>query len=95
MPSSATPGEPTRIENWSVELCPGRPYLAPELHDHFHLAGLIGGKSKLTSRVVASSGRVVTTKSGSKYILGRIAPQYRRWMRQRGMKYDARRPVKP
>lgn len=83
------------ITDWSVALCPDRPFLAPELHDHFHLLGVIDGKRKMTSRVIASTGRTVTTKSGSVYRLGRVSPQYRGWMAERGMAYDARRPVKP
>jgi hypothetical protein len=83
------------ILDWSVELCPDRPYLAPELHDHFHLFGVIDGKRKMTSRVIASAGRSVTTKSGTTYHLGRVSPKYRTWMTKHGMPYDPRRPVKP
>jgi hypothetical protein len=83
-----------RIDDWSVMFCPKLAYLAPELHDHVHLVGLIDGKRKSTSRVVATNGRRVTTKSGSIYRLGRIRREYRQWIAEHGLKYDARQPVK-
>lgn len=87
--------EPARLINdWRVMLCPHRPFQAPEAQDHFHLLGRIGNKTKLTSRVVSTVGRLVTTKSGSVYRLGRIQPEYREWIAKRGLKYDARQPVK-
>lgn len=86
--------EATRIENWSVSLCPHRPYDAPEIQDHFHLLGTINGKEKLTTRVVRTDGRLVTTKSGSVYRLGRVRPEYRAWVKEKGLNYDPAQPVK-
>ena len=44
-----------RIEQWSTELCPGLPFVAPECHDHMHVLGIVEGKKKLTSRSNARS----------------------------------------
>jgi len=82
------------ITDWSVEICVGLAYVAPERRDHFHLAGDIDGKRKLTSRVVKTVGRLVYTRSGSIYRLGRIAKHYRAWLVEHGLTYDRKQPVK-
>lgn len=83
-----------RIERWSTELCPNQPYLAPELHDHLHLAGIIDGKEKLTSRIVKANGRTVTTKTGTVYELGDPRPEFAAWCAERGEPIDPQQPVK-
>jgi hypothetical protein len=85
---------PKRIERWSSALCPDLPYLAPERHDHVHLVGVIDGKEKLTSRVVAAKGRIVTTKSGSRYELGEPDPDFVAWCEKRGKPIDPAEPIK-
>ncbi len=85
-----------RLTEWAVELCPSRPYMAPELHDHVHLSGRIVGTKKriVTARIVESEGRRCTTKTGSVYELGRIATEYREFIDKHRLNYDATNPVK-
>jgi hypothetical protein len=83
-----------RIEQWSTELCPHKPYLAPELHDHVHVAGIIDGKEKITTRVVAVDGRKITTKTGSVYLLGKAKPEFSAWCAMRGTPIDPAQPIK-
>jgi hypothetical protein len=83
-----------RIEQWSTELCPGLPFVAPEQHDHMHVLGIVDGKKKLTSRVVASEGRTITTRSGSRYELGEPDPDFAAWCIKRGKPLDPEQPIK-
>lgn len=87
----------TRLDNWSVSI--KDPYTPPELGVHLH--GVVTGHPSkrdgteiTTSRITHSSGRRVTTKSGTVYQLGRIDPKYRTWLRAQGLAYDARNPIK-
>lgn len=88
---------PVRLEQWSVYL---DPFKAPESCDKRLVGRVYGhkrhkdGKMVTTSRFVAASGRVVTTASGTVYRLGRICPKYRAWLRENGIPYDSKRPVR-
>jgi hypothetical protein len=85
---------PRRIDQWATEPCPNLPYLAPELHDHLHVSGIIGGKEKITSRVVHVDGRVVTTKTGSVYELGEPSGRFLAFLAEHGLQLDPVEPVK-
>lgn len=84
------------IRDWSVECCAGQEFQAPERRDHIHLAGEVEGRNGrvLTSRIAKTEGREVTTASGSVYRLGRPAPKFLAWLRERGKAYDRKQPVK-
>jgi hypothetical protein len=74
----------------------GNPFLAPELCTPY-LTGKSekrGGKRVSTNTIDAVNGRLVRTKSGSVYRLGRIMPSYRAWMREQGWEYDPKQPIK-
>ena len=94
-----------KIDNWAVA-CNQNGYMAPEVVSHY-LVGEIRehpdwhgeghlrfGEPKLvtTSRMAGASGRVVTTRSGTEYRLGRISPEYRAWLRQHKPNWNWRRP---
>lgn len=68
---------------------------------HMHLMGRVRGDPRrcdgtrvTTTRVVETHGRMVTTKSGTCYKLGRVSRKYRCWLRARGIAYDPRAPVR-
>jgi hypothetical protein len=48
----------------------------------------------LTSDIVKSDGRYVTTRSGTLYWLGKINPKYRKFLNQAGYYYDTKNPIK-
>ena len=52
------------------------------------------GKRIVTTRVVDFRGRVVVTKSGTQYRLGRISPDYRRWLRASRPQWNWRQPFR-
>tara|TARA_R110002020_G_scaffold22920_18_gene76926 strand:- start:179 stop:475 length:297 start_codon:yes stop_codon:yes gene_type:complete len=90
-----------RIIDWSV-VGQGTPYTAPEAITS-HLQGYVynhprdkisDGDFVTTSEMVDSSGVVVTTKSGTEYILGTISDEYHKYIKDSGLKYDVLNPVK-
>ncbi len=88
-----------RVENWSVRTNAG-PYTAPEAITSYLSGEVYGhpgrhhdGKAIDTSRIVAAEGRVVTTRSGSKYTLGEIHPEYLNYLTGEGIKYNHDSPV--
>ncbi len=66
----------------------GRVYGYPDQQRH------PDGKRIVTTRVVDFRGRIVVTKSGTQYRLGRIEPDYRRWLRQHRPLWDWRQPFR-
>ena len=85
------------IKNWSI-VGSVDPYRAPELRI-IHLAGTVadhptGLKGKIrTSAITQVKGREVTTKSGTKYLLGCIEPKYRKWLRKNRPLWNWRKPI--
>jgi hypothetical protein len=84
------------ISDWSVERCGRQQFTAPEALDHLHLGGIVAGRNGrvLTTRIIFADGRLVTTRSGTVYRLGRPSPAFMRWLREKGIKYDPETPVK-
>lgn len=88
------------IHDWSTCSGSDNPYLAPEVAGvaiqgrAFGMPDHKEGGGIRTSRIVTVEGRVVTTRSGSKYRLGRISPEFRKWLREQGREYDPRNPIK-
>lgn len=79
------------LNQWSV-IATGDMFTAPELRTKV-LRGVVGDKKITTSPIERSSGRTVTTQSGSVYELGSIDPYYKAWLDQSGIKYNEDNPV--
>lgn len=92
-------GGTARLENWSCKVITANPYMPPE-SGALVLRGTVynhpkrnNGSPVVTSYVVESEGRVVTTKSGTRYHLGRMSRSYSVWCRKHGIKIDRKHPV--
>jgi hypothetical protein len=68
------------------------PWEAPELPPH--IVGRLDGHQVMTSRVVFSSGREVTTESGSIYHLADVDPAFQSWLEEHGYEFDPENPIK-
>jgi hypothetical protein len=95
------------LDNWSFT--DTDPYFAPE-RQRIHVVGNLRqdygenshydgrpfrqGDGIRTSAVVKTEGRKIFTVSGSCYQLGKIDPGYRKFLREQGIEYDPRNPVK-
>ena len=75
-----------RIENWSVGFRPD-PYLPPEMM-YPTISGMIyedkkgrweDGHNITTSSIIDTNGRIIITKSGSQYLLGKPNKDYVKW----------------
>ena len=51
------------------------------------------GKSVVTSYIVFSNGKEVTTYSGTLYILGEPASEYLTWMKENNIDFDPENPI--
>jgi len=84
------------IHEWSLKT-ENDPWKAPEL-----LRRCISGfvfiddipTGIITSPVVKVHGRLIKTESGSTYLLGRIDPLYKKWMKDNLYKYNHKNPIK-
>lgn len=93
--------KPIRIDNWrTVQLADI--FTAPELSP-IGLSGTVAagfhpikpaGGDITTSEVVTTAGRLVTTRSGTVYRLGRVERGFRKWLRELGLRFDRHQPVK-
>ena len=52
------------------------------------------GKEIMTSGIESIEGRLVRTRSGSVYQLGRIDPKYRAYLRETSPDWDYRNPIR-
>lgn len=87
-----------QITEWGAYAA-GRPWDAPECCGIFVGGRTIddGGKPTNinTSRVVASDGRFVLTRSGSVYeLVGAPSPDYLVWLSEQGLTFDPAQPIK-
>lgn len=83
-----------RLNGWAVVRSR---WAAPE--QAMFLTGNVEGHSKFndgdhvtTSAVAHFEGRVITTSSGTKYILGEPSPEYREWLRAYRPNWDPEQP---
>jgi len=93
-----------KLHNWSVQfertLGSEQRYMAPELVARCIVGDVEGhpsrpdGETVITSRIISVEGRTVTTRSGSVYTLGKIAPSYRKYLRTVSPDWDHRKPIK-
>ena len=86
-----------KIDNWFVADA-NDPYLAPECRT-LHLKGQVfghpnhkDGNNIRTSRIISVKGRKITTLSRT-YLLGKIDPGYRKWLKENRPKWDWRKPI--
>jgi hypothetical protein len=88
-----------RLDNWSVTGRNVSPYQAPETirrclkgkaygHPRFDDGGVVK-----TSYIVKADKRIITTRSGSVYQLGKIDPLYRRWLKINRSMWNWRKPI--
>ena len=75
-------------------------FAAPELRKIW-VVGVVVGKPGMQdgtriccTHIVDANGRVIKTRSGSSYRLGRIGDGYRKWLTDHGLAYDPRNPIK-
>lgn len=57
-------------------------------------SGLKEGKHVITSWITDVNGRVVTTSSGTRYLLGKIEDEYLHWMKEHRYAYNEKEPIK-
>jgi len=91
-----------RLDNWSVTYSKKDWYTPPELAS-VSLQGIITGHETIpdgshakTGTILEAEGRIVTTNESPTTIkvhLGRIRPEYRRWLRKHRPEWDWRNPV--
>lgn len=88
-----------RLDNWSVRLS-GDAYTAPEMRETL-IIGTVSdspkfetGSNIVTSAIVASSGRTVTTCNGTVYTLGLVDPLYKTWLDENSLVLDEDNPIK-
>ncbi len=78
-----------RLENWSTGV--RNPYLAPEqqalyLHgDVYDRPSYEDGESISTTRIANVDGNVITTRSGSVYLLGEPDPKFIEYCKEQGV----------
>ncbi|HMN10951.1 MAG TPA: hypothetical protein PKD55_01350 [Bellilinea sp.] len=89
-----------KLDNWSVGTTGEDEYMPPELLDPC-LAGTVydhpdfeDGESIVTSPIREVHGRVIKTQSGSLYKLGRINPEYRKWLKENYPDWDPKHPIR-
>lgn len=88
---------PIRLEQWAIT---GNPYRDPEAGGQ-RLSGEVygdpracDGKRCLTSPIAAVDGRVITTMSGTRYVLGEPAPEYLWWLNMNNIAFDPENPIR-
>jgi hypothetical protein len=89
-----------RLEKWSCCFTDAEnPYLAPECRT-IRLQGKVyghpsfdDGSDVVTSRIVKTEGRTITTYSGSVYVLGEVEPGYREWLAKNRPNWDPENPI--
>jgi hypothetical protein len=87
------------LEKWGIVST--NPFMAPERQTKFSLKGIVynhpikeDGKEVVTSFITNIEGNIVTTYSGSKYILGPPNPEYLEFLNKNGFVFDPADPLK-
>lgn len=81
------------IDNWSVH---SSPYSAPELR-HVSIFGVFRdapGVDVAVGPLVSVKKCVVTTRDGTTFALGKIDPDYLKWMHAEGIHYNPANPIR-
>lgn len=90
-----------RLKNWGIVEDPRcTPYQAPETRQRC-LHGAVYGHSKFkdgtvitTSPIYESDGIIITTASGTIYILKNVDPEYKKFCKENNIKLDLKNPIK-
>ena len=88
-----------KLEHWSTQM-EGSLYTPPELRNTVLTGYVFGhpdyddGHPIITSSIVLVRGKIIKTKSGSEYELGEIEPEFKKWLDEKGYKFDKERPIK-
>ena len=88
------------LHGWAVRSLFENPYMAPEINPPVLVGKSYGdprredGHLVKTTPIASATGRVVTTRGGTVYRLGRIDREYRAWLEKEGLGYDPRSPIK-
>jgi len=89
------------LKRWSIGWIREDPYMAPEMNRTCVYGNIYGserfndGELIKTNAIVESKGRIITTESGSQYRLyGRPFKAYVNWMKENGIEYDGKNPVR-
>ena len=87
------------INNWSIIVNPGSPYIAPEMRG-IRVCGNVknhtifnDGDDIRTSPIENAYYRIIHTFSGNIYRLGKIDPKYRKWLKKNRPNWDWRQPI--
>lgn len=90
-----------RVEEWRTVALQRTPYDAPETCP-VAISGRVPpgadprkpeGSPITTSPIAAIEGRIVTTRSGTRYLLGRIDKGFRAWLREHRPEWNHREPI--
>jgi len=81
------------LEEWAIK-SNDSPYIAPECRK-IKLTGfrVEDRKYVTTSTIVKAVGNCIYTRSGSVYILGKVNPDYKQWMKDKKIKFDPNNPI--
>lgn len=81
------------LDNWGITSTDSG-YVAPEARK-LRLTGtrLQDNREVITSAIVNVEGRVITTETGSTYILGEPDPEYLDYLQENGIVYNQRNPI--
>jgi hypothetical protein len=87
-----------RLEEWATVIYPD-PWQPPEMQS-IAIRGKIynhpnyeDGHEIITSSIASANGKIITTKSGSIYQLGKINKEFVKWMEDNKISFDPENPV--
>jgi hypothetical protein len=87
------------LNNWSTTTRDEDPYTPPECKSTCLQGNVFGhpnfpdGDHVITSRIVSTNKRIITTYSGHQYRLGNIDPKFRRLLRKIRPEWNWRKPI--
>ena len=86
-----------KLEKWCM--C-ALPWQAPEVRETYLEGDVFGhpkhkdGKRIITSSIIKSEGRFVTSKTGTVYELGFLKPDYKEFLEKNNYPFDEENPIK-
>jgi hypothetical protein len=92
--------EIVKIENWSTVNLAGTPFSAPEPVTLYLQGNIYGhpdhddGNCVTTNYIISVDERIVTTASGTKYLLGEEDPIWLEWLEKNNIEFDSENPIK-
>lgn len=82
-----------QLNCWSVVGDKLDVYKAPEQRSFCLVGKLDSGAMIKTSMIVKAEGKVITTRSGSLYVLGEIDPNYLKFIKDNNISYNKDNPI--